>query len=185
MRPPDSALEPSVPRPANDWVVQYTVDDYFLDRAIDLAWLGAGSAHPNPLVGALVVKSGRIVSVGYHQKYGEAHAETIALDRAGEAARGSTLYVTLEPCAHQGNTPPCVHEVVKRGVKRVVIPTLDPDERVYGRGVEILRNEGVDVDVGRRFISDTVYRGMVGICAVFLIGFGGYFAYCGLLQTAG
>jgi diaminohydroxyphosphoribosylaminopyrimidine deaminase/5-amino-6-(5-phosphoribosylamino)uracil reductase len=156
MSPRKSAVERSVRRPADDIVGQYTVDDYFIDRAIDLAWLGAGKTDPNPLVGALVVKDGRIVSVGYHQKYGEAHAETIALERAGEAARGSTLYVTLEPCAHHGNTPPCVEMVLKSGVKRVVIPTLDPDERVNGRGMRILRDDGVEVDVGRRFERATL-----------------------------
>ncbi|UCH83192.1 MAG: bifunctional diaminohydroxyphosphoribosylaminopyrimidine deaminase/5-amino-6-(5-phosphoribosylamino)uracil reductase RibD [Candidatus Latescibacterota bacterium] len=146
----DSVVQRPEPTPAGDLMRQYTIDDYFLDRAIDLAWLGAGRTHPNPLVGAIVVNDGHIVSVGYHQRYGEAHAETIALERAGEAARGSTLYVTLEPCAHHGNTPPCVETVLKSGVRRVVIPTLDPDDRVYGRGVAILRDDGVDVDVGRR-----------------------------------
>ncbi len=146
----DSAVERLVPDPADDLVAEYTPDDYFLDRAIDLAWLGAGRTHPNPLVGAVVVKDGRIISIGYHQKYGEAHAETVALDRAGETARGSTLYVTLEPCAHEGNTPPCVDQILRSGVKRVVIPTLDPDERVNGRGVEMLREGGVEVEVGRR-----------------------------------
>ncbi|MEJ2722023.1 MAG: bifunctional diaminohydroxyphosphoribosylaminopyrimidine deaminase/5-amino-6-(5-phosphoribosylamino)uracil reductase RibD [bacterium] len=145
----DSALERVVTGKAADPTAQYTLDDYFLDRAIDLAWLGAGGTHPNPLVGAIVVKDGRIVGVGYHQKYGEAHAETIALDRAGKAARGATLYVTLEPCAHEGNTPPCADQVLKSGVRRVVIPTLDPDERVNGRGVRILRDGGVEVEVGR------------------------------------
>ncbi|UCG52514.1 MAG: bifunctional diaminohydroxyphosphoribosylaminopyrimidine deaminase/5-amino-6-(5-phosphoribosylamino)uracil reductase RibD [Candidatus Latescibacterota bacterium] len=135
---------------AATFVDQYTVDDYFVDRAIDLAWLGVGRTHPNPLVGALVVKDGRILGVGYHQRYGEEHAETIALDRAGEAAKGATLYVTLEPCTHQGNTPPCVDHVLQSGVSRVVISTLDPDHRVNGRGVQILRKHGVEVDLGRR-----------------------------------
>jgi diaminohydroxyphosphoribosylaminopyrimidine deaminase/5-amino-6-(5-phosphoribosylamino)uracil reductase len=164
----DSVVEGSVPKPATDLVGQYTVDDYFLDRAIDLAWLGAGKTYPNPLVGAIVVKDGRIASVGYHQKYGEAHAETIALERAGEAARDSTLYVTLEPCAHHGNTPPCVEKVLKSGVVRVVISTLDPDERVNGEGMRILRDEGVDVDVGRRFeraalLNMTYFKRVLGM----------------------
>ncbi len=130
--------------------VGYTVDDYFLDRAIDLAWLAAGKTQPNPLVGAAVVKEGKVLGVGYHPEYGEEHAETIALERAGKASQGSTLYVTLEPCAHHGNTPPCVDQVIAAGVARVVIPTLDPDERVNGNGVRILREAGIRVDVGRR-----------------------------------
>jgi len=123
-------------------------DDFYLDRAIDVAWQAAGRTQPNPLVGALVVNKGRILSVGHHQVYGEAHAETIALDAAGEASRGSTLYVTLEPCAHHGNTAPCVDDIIQRGIRRVVVPTLDPDKRVNGHGVEVLRENGVKVDVG-------------------------------------
>ncbi len=129
---------------------EYSVDDFFVDRAIDLAWMAAGKTQPNPLVGALVVKDGKILGEGYHAKYGEDHAETIALERAGESARGSTLYVTLEPCAHVGNTPPCVNQMISSGVSRVVIPTLDPDERVNGRGVRMLRERGIRVDVGTR-----------------------------------
>jgi diaminohydroxyphosphoribosylaminopyrimidine deaminase/5-amino-6-(5-phosphoribosylamino)uracil reductase len=127
-----------------------TVDDYFLDLAIDLAWLGAGKTQPNPLVGAVAVKEGKILGVGYHPHYGEEHAETIALERAGDAARGCTLYVTLEPCAHHGNTPPCVDQLIAAGVSRVVIPTLDPDKRVNGEGVRVLRESGIRVDVGAR-----------------------------------
>jgi diaminohydroxyphosphoribosylaminopyrimidine deaminase/5-amino-6-(5-phosphoribosylamino)uracil reductase len=123
-------------------------DGHFMDRAIDLAWLGAGWTPPNPLVGAVAVKDGHVVGTGYHERYGEAHAETVALGRAGDDARGSTLYVTLEPCCHHGNTPPCVEAIVRSGVKRVVIPILDPDERVNGRGVRYLRENGVRVDVG-------------------------------------
>ena len=126
------------------------IDEFFIDRAIDFAWMAAGKTQPNPLVGALVVKDGRILGEGYHQKYGEDHAESIALERAGESARGGTLYVTLEPCAHTGNTPPCVDEVISNGVGRVVIPTLDPDERVNGRGVRMLRERGIQVDIGVR-----------------------------------
>jgi diaminohydroxyphosphoribosylaminopyrimidine deaminase/5-amino-6-(5-phosphoribosylamino)uracil reductase len=129
---------------------EHTVDDYFLDRAIDLAWMGAGQTQPNPLVGAVVVKDGEILGEGYHPRYGEDHAETIALERAGGAVRDSTLYATLEPCAHQGNTPPCADQVIESGVSRVVVPTLDPDDRVNGRGVRMLRERGIRVEVGRR-----------------------------------
>jgi diaminohydroxyphosphoribosylaminopyrimidine deaminase/5-amino-6-(5-phosphoribosylamino)uracil reductase len=128
----------------------YDTDDYFIDRAIDLAWMGAGRTAPNPLVGAVVVKEGRVLGVGYHARYGEDHAETIALDRAGRAAEEATLYVTLEPCAHHGNTPPCVDHVIRSGVSRVVACTRDPDGRVNGRGFKMLRERGIEVDVGRR-----------------------------------
>ena len=132
--------------PEDEW----GADGHFIDRAIDLAWLGAGRTQPNPLVGAVVVKDGKVLGAGYHPAYGEDHAETIALERAGESARGSTLYVTLEPCAHHGNTPPCVDQITASGVARVVVPTLDPDARVYGRGIQFLRDKGIRVDVGPR-----------------------------------
>lgn len=150
----DSTESSSRPRSGSD-VTEETrfedsVDDYFIDRAIDLAWMGAGKTQPNPLVGAVVVKDGRVLGSGYHPRYGEDHAETIALESAGAAARGSTLYVTLEPCTHHGNTPPCVDHVIRSGVSRVVMCTGDPDERVNGRGVRALRERGVRVDIGRR-----------------------------------
>jgi diaminohydroxyphosphoribosylaminopyrimidine deaminase/5-amino-6-(5-phosphoribosylamino)uracil reductase len=125
-----------------------SIDRHFIDEAIDLAWTAAGKTQPNPLVGALVVKDGEVLGAGYHARYGEDHAETIALERAGEAARGSTLYVTLEPCAHHGNTPPCVDQIIASGVSRVVVPTLDPDPRVNGRGMRMLRERGIRADVG-------------------------------------
>ena len=148
---PDSLrriLESEDPSTRNADIDDFAVDGCFLDRALDLAWLGAGSTHPNPLVGAVVVKDGRVLGAGYHKRFGEAHAEVLALDRAGRGAEGSTLYVTLEPCSHHGNTPPCVEHIVKCGVKRVVIPILDPDERVNGSGVQYLRDNGIAVDVG-------------------------------------
>jgi diaminohydroxyphosphoribosylaminopyrimidine deaminase/5-amino-6-(5-phosphoribosylamino)uracil reductase len=98
----------------------------------------------------VVVKDGEVLGTGYHPAYGEDHAETIALERSGESARGSTLYVTLEPCAHHGNTPPCVEQIVASGVARVVVPSLDPDQRVYGKGIRILREQGIRVDVGAK-----------------------------------
>ncbi len=127
---------------------EHAADSFFLDRALDVAWLGAGRAHPNPLVGAVVVKDGRILGAGCHERFGGAHAEIAALDRAGNGAEGGTLYVTLEPCCHHGNTPPCVESIVDKGVRRVVIPTLDPDERVNGRGVRYLEDNGISVDIG-------------------------------------
>lgn len=125
-----------------------SVDLHFIGEAIDLAWLAAGETQPNPLVGAVVVKGGEVLGAGYHPRYGDEHAEAIALDRAGDAARGSTLYVTLEPCAHHGNTPPCVDQIIASGVSRVVVPTLDPDPRVNGRGIRALRENGIRADVG-------------------------------------
>jgi diaminohydroxyphosphoribosylaminopyrimidine deaminase/5-amino-6-(5-phosphoribosylamino)uracil reductase len=124
------------------------VDAYYLDRALDLAWLGAGRTQANPMVGAVVVKDGRIVGEGYHAAYGLDHAETIALDAAGNSAVGATLYVTLEPCTHQGKTPPCTDRIVASEVARVVACTLDPDPRMDGRGVAILRDAGIEVAVG-------------------------------------
>jgi len=124
------------------------VDEAHMRRALDLAWSAAGKTAPNPMVGAVVVRDGAIVGEGHHERCGEAHAEVVALDAAGDAARGATLYVTLEPCAHHGRTPPCVERILKSGVSRVVVPTLDPDPRVDGRGVAALRSAGVEVDVG-------------------------------------
>jgi diaminohydroxyphosphoribosylaminopyrimidine deaminase/5-amino-6-(5-phosphoribosylamino)uracil reductase len=124
------------------------VDETFMRRALELAWRAAGRTRPNPMVGAVVVAGGRVVGEGYHQRCGEAHGEVVALDDAGEGARGATMYVTLEPCAHHGRTPPCVDRILDAGVSRVVMTTLDPDGRVDGRGVEILRRAGVRVDVG-------------------------------------
>lgn len=125
-------------------------DSYFLDRALDLAWYGAGRTRSNPMVGAVVVAGGRIVGEGFHAVFGQDHAETLALDDAGARARGATLFVTLEPCTHQGKTPPCTDRIVESGVERVVICTLDPDPRMDGKGVDILRSAGIRVDVGQR-----------------------------------
>jgi len=115
--------------------------------ALRLAKRGAGRVSPNPLVGAVVVKNGRIVGRGYHHAYGEAHAEVVALRDAGEAAQGATLYVNLEPCNHTGHTPPCTRAILKAGIRRVVIGMRDPNPVAAG-GVETLRAGGVEVTVG-------------------------------------
>ena len=120
----------------------------FMRRARDLARLGAGRTWTNPMVGAVVARDGREIGSGFHRRCGEAHAETLVLESVAEGARGATLYVNLEPCAHQGRTPPCVEAIVAAGISRVVIPALDPDPRVRGRGVAWLRARGVRVDVG-------------------------------------
>lgn len=117
-------------------------------RALALAKRGLATVSPNPAVGAVVVKGGRVVSTGYHKRAGEKHAEVIALERAGDLARGATLYLTLEPCCHHGRTPPCVDRVAASGVKKVVLGASDPNPRVSGRGIEALRKAGIEVEEG-------------------------------------
>jgi diaminohydroxyphosphoribosylaminopyrimidine deaminase/5-amino-6-(5-phosphoribosylamino)uracil reductase len=114
-------------------------------RALALAARGAGLTSPNPMVGALVVARGRVVGEGYHHAAGLAHAEVEALDAAGPRARDATLYVTLEPCAHHGRTPPCTDKIIASGVTRVVAAMSDPDPRVEGRGFAALRRAGIEV----------------------------------------
>ena len=118
-----------------------------MDLARRLAERGRFTVAPNPLVGAVVVRDGEVVGEGWHARAGEAHAEVRALGAAGDAARGSTLFVTLEPCNHHGRTPPCVEAVIEAGVARVVVGALDPDRRMRGRSVEMLRGAGIDVEV--------------------------------------
>lgn len=118
-----------------------------MTRAIELA--SSRRPHPNPRVGAVVLDaSGAVVGEGAHQGPGMAHAEPLALDKAGEAARGGTLIVTLEPCNHRGRTPPCVGAIIAAGVRRVVIGAIDPDPRVAGSGIEALRRAGIEVSSG-------------------------------------
>src|SRR5437660_12878778 len=117
-------------------------------RALELAERGRGAVEPNPLVGAVVVRDGRLVGEGWHQRYGEAHAEVYALVAAGDAAHGATLYVTLEPCCHHGKTPPCADAVLRAGIKRVVAAMADPFPQVAGRGAAVLRAAGVEVELG-------------------------------------
>ncbi|MGB9920981.1 MAG: bifunctional diaminohydroxyphosphoribosylaminopyrimidine deaminase/5-amino-6-(5-phosphoribosylamino)uracil reductase RibD [Moorellales bacterium] len=120
----------------------------FMRRALELAERGAGWTSPNPAVGAVVVRDHRIVGEGYHHRAGEAHAEVNALRQAGELARGSTLYVTLEPCNHYGRTPPCTEAILAAGVRRVVAATADANPRVRGRGLLRLAAKGLQVEVG-------------------------------------
>ncbi|MCI0372524.1 MAG: bifunctional diaminohydroxyphosphoribosylaminopyrimidine deaminase/5-amino-6-(5-phosphoribosylamino)uracil reductase RibD [candidate division NC10 bacterium] len=123
-------------------------DRAFMVRALELALAGRGRVSPNPMVGAVLVKDGRILGEGFHARAGAPHAEVVALEAAGEAARGATLYVTLEPCCHQGRTPPCGPRIVASGVRRVVAATLDPNPQVGGRGLTLLREAGLRADVG-------------------------------------
>ncbi|MCS6897586.1 MAG: bifunctional diaminohydroxyphosphoribosylaminopyrimidine deaminase/5-amino-6-(5-phosphoribosylamino)uracil reductase RibD [Nitrospira sp.] len=130
-----------------------TRDFQFMAQALRLAAKGRGTASPNPMVGALVVKNGRVVGQGFHRRPGLPHAELLALRQAGDLARGATLYVTLEPCCHRRKrTPPCVPAVIGSAVRRVVIAMNDPNPSVNGRGVAALRRAGlaVTVGVGRR-----------------------------------
>jgi diaminohydroxyphosphoribosylaminopyrimidine deaminase/5-amino-6-(5-phosphoribosylamino)uracil reductase len=117
-------------------------------RALELAAAGLGLTSPNPAVGAVLVREGRVVGEGYHQRAGGPHAEAIALEAAGPAARGATCYVSLEPCSHHGRTPPCADALVAAGVSRVVAACGDPNPRVDGRGLARLREAGVAVTVG-------------------------------------
>ena len=107
-----------------------------------------GSSVPNPMVGAVVVTDGRIVGEGYHLYERTSHAETDALAAAGERARGGTLYCTLEPCCHYGRTPPCTDAVIQSGISRAVIAITDPDSRVSGHGIELLKEAGIEVETG-------------------------------------
>ncbi len=120
----------------------------FMWEAMKLAEKGRGTTSPNPMVGAVVVKEGRVVSSGYHERAGEPHAEVIALKQAGKKARGGELYVTLEPCCIHGRTPPCTETIWQSGVRRVYVGMLDPNPKVNGRGVHWLREKGLFVEVG-------------------------------------
>jgi diaminohydroxyphosphoribosylaminopyrimidine deaminase/5-amino-6-(5-phosphoribosylamino)uracil reductase len=124
------------------------VDARFMARALELAWQGRGWTSPNPIVGSVVVKNGQIIGEGFHPQVGKPHAEVFALDAAGDEARGATLYVTLEPCAHHGRTPPCVEKVLAAGIQRVVVAIEDPNPLVAGRGIQALRDAGVVVEQG-------------------------------------
>jgi diaminohydroxyphosphoribosylaminopyrimidine deaminase/5-amino-6-(5-phosphoribosylamino)uracil reductase len=119
-----------------------------MSRALRLAALGLGETNPNPVVGCVIVRSGRVVGHGYHRRAGGPHAEVEALARAGSRARGATLYVNLEPCAHHGRTPPCAPLVAQAGIRRVVAALRDPDPRVDGRGLALLRRAGIEVETG-------------------------------------
>lgn len=118
----------------------------FLDRALELAERGRGTTHPNPIVGAVVVAGDEIVGEGWHERRGGPHAEVVALEAAGDRARGAAAYVTLEPCAHHGTTPPCVDALLEAGVVRVVAGQLDPHSD-HGGGLERLAANGVDVEL--------------------------------------
>lgn len=123
-------------------------DHRWMRQALALARQGIGHSQPNPAVGAVLTLEGRVVGQGYHHRAGEPHAEVVALRQAQSAARGATLYVTLEPCNHHGRTPPCTEAILAAGVRRVVIAARDPNPKVAGSGIDRLRAAGVTVDVG-------------------------------------
>ncbi len=124
-------------------------DQQLMKRALKLAKRALGRTSPNPVVGAVIVdKDGNIVGEGYHKKAGLPHAEREALKAAGEKARGGTMYVTLEPCCHYGRTPPCTEAIIAAGIKKVVVAVRDPNPKVSGKGIEILRNAGIEVVEG-------------------------------------
>lgn len=120
-------------------------DQEYMRLALELAKKGCGRVSPNPMVGAVIVKDGRIIGQGYHQKYGELHAERNALAACTEFPTGATMYVTLEPCCHYGKQPPCVEAVIEAGISRVVVGSGDPNPLVAGKGIRILREHGIDV----------------------------------------
>lgn len=123
-------------------------DERFMARAVELARRGAGWTSPNPLVGAVIVRDGRIIGEGWHHRFGGPHAEREALAACGESPAGATAYVTLEPCCHTGKTPPCTEALIEAGIARVVVGVLDPNPLVAGRGNEALRRAGIEVAVG-------------------------------------
>lgn len=130
----------------------------YMQRAIMLAKRGIGKVNPNPLVGAVIVKNGRIIGEGWHEYYGGLHAERNAIKNFNEKVHtgtnskeditGSTMYVTLEPCCHHGKTPPCVEAIIENGIKKVVIGSTDPNPLIAGKGIEILQNSGIEVEIG-------------------------------------
>ena len=120
-------------------------DQNYMLRAIQLAKQGEGWTNPNPMVGAVIVKNGRIIGKGYHKKCGELHAERNAIASLTESAEGATIYVTLEPCCHYGKTPPCTEAIIEQKIKRVVIGSRDPNPKVSGKGIKMLQEAGIEV----------------------------------------
>lgn len=129
---------------------EYSIDENFMKRAIQLAKLGGSSVFPNPLVGAVIVYNNQIIGEGYHKQFGEAHAEINAINSVENKALIplSTIYVTLEPCAHFGKTPPCANRLIFEKFKRVVVACKDPFSKVAGKGFEIIENSGIDLTIG-------------------------------------
>jgi len=125
-------------------------DNYYMGIAIRLARKGIGKTSPNPMVGAVIVANGKIIGKGYHKRCGDHHAEINAINSVKRNIKGSTFYITLEPCSHYGRTPPCVDALIQENPERVVVGSLDPNPEVNGKGIKILRSKGIKVDVGIR-----------------------------------
>ena len=125
-----------------------TEDSFYMQKALELARLGCGYVAPNPMVGAIFVKNNKIIGQGYHKEYGALHAERNALADCIESAIGATLYVTLEPCCHYGKTPPCTEAIIEHGICKVVVGSRDPNPLVAGKGIQILREHGIEVVEG-------------------------------------
>jgi len=132
------------------------IDQHFMRQALRLAERGRGTTRPNPVVGAVVVKAGKVLARGFHEQAGQPHAEIVALSKLGMHAPGATLYVTLEPCCHQGRTGPCTEAIQRAGIDRVVVGCCDENPLVSGRGVALLRGAGLDVAAG--CLKDECYR---------------------------
>ena len=124
------------------------LDEDYMRQALRLARKGLGKTSPNPMVGAVIVKDNQVIGKGYHRYFGGKHAEINAIENAGESVDGATLYVNLEPCCYHGKTPPCVDAVIRNKIGRVVIGSLDPNSRVSGKSVELLRQQGIETKVG-------------------------------------
>ncbi len=122
--------------------------DVYMKKALELASKGGINVKPNPLVGAVIVKNGRLIGEGYHETYGKAHAEIQAFNHAIEDVQGATMYVTLEPCSHQGKTGSCAKKIIEKGIKEVYVATLDPNPLVSGKGIQMLRDAGLIVHIG-------------------------------------
>lgn len=127
--------------------MSYSDDEKYMQRCLQLARLGLGQVQPNPMVGAVIVRNGTVIGEGYHHKYGEAHAEVNAINAVKDKSllRESTIYVCLEPCSHFGKTPPCADAIIRYGIPRVVIGTVDYNHKVNGSGIQKLRNAGIEV----------------------------------------
>jgi diaminohydroxyphosphoribosylaminopyrimidine deaminase / 5-amino-6-(5-phosphoribosylamino)uracil reductase len=142
-----------------------------LERALELAERGRGTTRPNPVVGAVVSRDGEVVAEGWHERKGGPHAEVVALDAAGERARGATLYVTMEPCAHHGTTPPCTEAVLRAGVAKVVAGSRDPNPEARG-GLDVLREAGVEVELHDSFaarVQNEAWRTWVSLQRPFVV----------------
>ncbi len=123
-------------------------DEKYMRMALDMAEKGSGYVNPNPLVGSVIVKDGQVIAKGFHERYGELHAERNAIKNATEPIEGATIYVTLEPCCHYGKTPPCTEAIIENGIKRVVVGAMDPNPLVNGKGINILNEHGISVTTG-------------------------------------